>query len=544
MRLMHRIRDTSQRRGSAAILLSFGQIAVLVALVALLAIGLRFAAPALPRMAVTMVTVFYFVFIGFKLLVWFSSVRYKLPRRYRFDRNDPTLPTYTILVPVVNESRDVMRRLVIALSELVYPTDKLDILLLTESRDDVTNEAIDGIELPGFIRRVVVPDAGPQTKPKACNYGYMRSDGEMVVIYDAEDRPDKFQLLKAVSAMRSARQTDSRVACLQAKLLFWNPLQSLVATFYYAEYRTHYDYVLPGLAKLKLIPPLGGTSNHFLRSALETVTGRNGVWQFEYNDGQEGTVTVKGPWDGFNVTEDADLAMRLSLAGYRVDILNSYTYEEATAEWGKANRQRGRWIMGYVVTGLVHLRNPIQHIRDVGLTPYLGFQLFVFGTPLALLLNPVTWLATLTYVLFRWVYPVPSVTAYMESLFSWPVYYMGMIVLLCNFLLFFQNLVIPAFAQEETERHPHSIKDQGPLALSLHDAQYGLVTRLLLKPLWWGYTSRPAYRALRKILTGQYKVWDKTPHGAGMAAEDVIAELYSGEASRRDKLSPRGEAVS
>ena len=56
--------------------------------------------------------------------------------------------------------------------------------------------------------------------------------------------------------------------------------------------------------------PLGGTSNHFRRDALEEFGG----------------------WDPFNVTEDADLGIRLARCGYRSETLRLPTYEDAPTE--------------------------------------------------------------------------------------------------------------------------------------------------------------------------------------------------------------------
>ena len=85
------------------------------------------------------------------------------------------------------------------------------------------------------------------------------------------------------------------VACVQAKLAFFNPTQNLITKWFTIEYRMWFTQFLPGLAQLDAPIPLGGTSNHFRREVL-----------LELN-----------AWDPFNVTEDADLGVRLRRAGYR-----------------------------------------------------------------------------------------------------------------------------------------------------------------------------------------------------------------------------------
>ena len=90
---------------------------------------------------------------------------------------------------------------------------------------------------------------------------------------------------------------------------------------------------------------LGGTSNHFRASALQAVGG----------------------WDAFNVTEDADLGIRLARHGYRCGILDSTTYEEANTQLPNWMRQRRRWLKGFLQTWLVHMRNPLLLLRQTGL---------------------------------------------------------------------------------------------------------------------------------------------------------------------------------
>ena len=89
--------------------------------------------------------------------------------------------------------------------------------------------------------------------------------------------------------------------------------------------------------------PLGGTSNHFDVEFLKAIGG----------------------WDSYNVTEDADLGVRIIQNGGVVQVLRSYTMEEApitTIAWLK---QRSRWIKGYIQTFLVHMREPLVTKRNL-----------------------------------------------------------------------------------------------------------------------------------------------------------------------------------
>lgn len=505
-----------KRNESAARLLSPAQVAAgFLLIIAITASAIVLKPEYFFQAIAATVIAFYLLFIGLKIRVLWASSRTRKPLYRIPDVNDPDLPRYTVLVPVYREGK-VVAPLVEALSSMHYPANKLEIILLLEPDDDETLTAVDRVSLPRNFRVLLVPDAGPRTKPKACNVGYQYSNGEMLVIFDAEDRPDPDQLLRAVGAFRAISSQDPSVGCLQAQLAFWNPRESWISSFYWAEYVVHFQTVLPGLSHLGLIPPLGGTSNHFRMEALDAVARANGVWQFRDSGGDQATW---GPWDPYNVTEDADLAMRLALAGYSVGMLDSRTYEEAPDTARKARNQRGRWLQGYMQTGLVHTRHPLRSMRRVGPLRYLTFIMFILGTPVSLIINPIVWGVTILYIA-TCLGGDSAGAMFIDKLFPAPVYYSGMLVAVVgNLVLFFQNLIAPLRRQQETQANaqPSGLHS---LANYLGVQEYGLTVRLLLTPFWWAFTSVSAYRALRKLLIpSQRSHWDKTPHGHALAIE-------------------------
>ncbi len=272
------------------------------------------------------------------------------------------LPVYTILAPLYDEP-EIVPQLIEALSDLDYPPDLLDIKLLLEEDDTRTLAAIQALNLPACFELLHVPALAPRTKPKACNYGLAFARGEFTVIYDAEDMPDPDQLRRAVAKFG---KSDPETACLQARLNFYNPRDNWLTRQFTLEYSMWFDLLLPGLKRLGLPIPLGGTSNHFRTDVLRAIGG----------------------WDPYNVTEDADLGLRLARRGYRCSILNSTTYEEANSETFNWLRQRTRWQKGYMMTWLVHMRHPVWLARQLGLWRTLGFHLFFGGTVLLALCTP------------------------------------------------------------------------------------------------------------------------------------------------------------
>lgn len=272
------------------------------------------------------------------------------------------LPLYSVLVPLYREASSVPR-LVAALSALDYPPEKLDIKLVVEADDDETRAAIAAGGLPPHMEEVAVPAIGPRTKPKALDAALPFARGTFVAIYDAEDLPEPDQLRRALAAFRAGGR---RVACVQARLAVDNGGDSLIASHFAAEYAGQFDVLLPVLSALGLPILLGGTSNHFRRRVLEQV----------------------GAWDPFNVTEDADLGIRLARAGWQTRVITSSTYEEAPVTLRAWLGQRTRWLKGWAQTLLVHGRRPRALVRDIGLRATLALAVLTAGPFAAALVHP------------------------------------------------------------------------------------------------------------------------------------------------------------
>lgn len=276
----------------------------------------------------------------------------------------PGLPFYTVLVPAYQEEA-VIGELVRCLGAIDYPPDRLEVLFLVEKHDPATKAAILEVGLEPFMRVVELPTGPPQTKPRSCNLGLLLARGDLLVIFDAEDRPDRDQLLKAAKAFTEA--SDEKLACVQAKLFFDNATQNLLTHQFAMEYDLRYELILPGVARLGLPISLGGTSNHFRTDILRRIGG----------------------WDAWNVTEDADLGMRCKALGYRVDVIDSVTREDATSAPGPWIRQRTRWLKGFMMTTLVHTRRPLRSLRRFGPSGMVTLLGIMGGTVLTYLCQPV-----------------------------------------------------------------------------------------------------------------------------------------------------------
>jgi len=405
-------------------------------------------------------TTFYLVLCGYKIYLIHLSLRTQREMRFNGDElaslRDYDLPVYSILIPLYREA-EVLPRLISNIERLDYPKDKLDVQLLLEEDDEETIRAASEIEMPPYIRCVIVPHGHPKTKPKACNIGLAQAKGRYLVIYDAEDRPEPDQLKKAVLGFR---RCPPDVICLQAKLNFYNQRQNLLTKWFTTEYSMWFDLFLPGMDYLEAPIPLGGTSNHFDLYKLRELLG----------------------WDAFNVTEDCDLGVRLAMRGYSTKMIDSTTWEEACSNLGYWIRQRSRWTKGYIQTYLVHCRRLLRLSRILGFGKSLSFHLMIGGTPLCLLINPVYWTLTVIWFIFRW--------EALSVLFPFPIILWALICLFVGNFVFVYSCLLAAIRR----------------------GYYDLVKYALFVPVYWLLMSVGAWKGLLQLI---YKpaYWEKTKHG-------------------------------
>ncbi len=275
------------------------------------------------------------------------------------------LPKVSVLVPLFRET-EIAHALIKRLSRLTYPKCLLDVVLVLEENDALTRQTLAEIDLPPWMRAVVVPDGQPRTKPRAMNYALDFCEGDIIGIFDAEDAPDPDQITTIARRFQTAPPD---LVCLQGILDYYNPRQNWLARCFTIEYATWFRTMLPGLARLGFAIPLGGTTLYFRRDVLEELGG----------------------WDAHNVTEDADLGFRLARHGYRTEVIGTVTGEEANCRAWPWIKQRSRWLKGYMTTYLVHMRRPRLLYRQLGAWKFWGFQAHFITALSQFMLAPFLW---------------------------------------------------------------------------------------------------------------------------------------------------------
>jgi cellulose synthase/poly-beta-1,6-N-acetylglucosamine synthase-like glycosyltransferase len=391
--------------------------------------------------------------------------RRPVPRAHR--PPDEELPDYSILIPLRNEA-NMVPQLFAAMRALDYPAERLDIKFVVEARSIETVAAVRDRLGDSRFSLVVVPDAAPRTKPKALDFALPLCRGDFVVVFDAEDIPDADQLWKAAVRFRDSPQT----MCLQAELKIDNAGRNWLTALFAGDYAGHFLVLLPGLARWHLPMPLGGTSNHFRIRHLRELGG----------------------WDAYNVTEDADLGVRLARRRLRVDVLDSATRETAPQTLGPWLGQRTRWAKGWMQTFIVHNRDPGRLSAEMGLGPMLIFEALTLGMIVAPLLH----LGYLMVLVIRWLLGLEPYDSGIWTVFYYAVLGLG-----------YGSALLMTSVGLLRQRRPHLLAVQ------------------LLLPVYWILMSLATVFAAWELLSKPF-YWFKSPHRpASMPLRDRRRRLLS-----------------
>jgi cellulose synthase/poly-beta-1,6-N-acetylglucosamine synthase-like glycosyltransferase len=429
--------------------------------------GLLISAVTLPLISMLLVHVVLSLFYLANLMVRFYALfcAFRQERRHRDEpvsgpaeiTGDP-LPVYSVLVALYKE-KAMAAQLVQALDRLDWPRSRLDIKLVCEEDDAKTIAVLETMRLAPEYEIVRVPVRLPRTKPKALTYALPGCRGSLLVVYDAEDRPDPGQLREAYSAFAKA---PPHIICLQAPLIITNSRQSWLSALFALEYAGLFRGLLPMLSVLDLPLPLGGTSNHFRTATLKAIGG----------------------WDPYNMTEDADLGMRLHRLGYRARVISKPTFEDAPVTLGVWLGQRTRWFKGWLQTWLVLMREPGKLAREMGFAGFIVFQILIAGLLLSSLGHPIiiAFLVYLTWTLLQQ-------TAHAADSLTLSLFVIDTVNIFGSYAVF-----IALGRNRMTRRERRAVGWQW-----------------IFVPVYWLVMSAAAWKAVFELRSKPF-VWNKTPH--------------------------------
>ncbi len=381
-------------------------------------------------------------------------------------------PRITILIALYDEA-ETAPLLIDALNALDYPPELLDVKLVLDADDYLTGPALSACGLPAFAEILVTPDGRPRTKPRVLNLAMEFARGDIISVYDAEDRsaPDQ---LRRIAAQFDAAPAD--IACIQARLGYYNANENFISLCFEIEYAPWFDVMLPGLRRLGLPIPLGGMPFFIRRGALVDAGG----------------------WDSFNVTEDADLGIMLGRAGMKTELSDSLTAEDANSRLASWIKQRSRWLKGYLAIWITHMSRLGELLADIGLWRFIGVNVLLLSAVFGYLALPAMWLGA-------WALWFVGPSGLPAALIA-AVEMLGDVTVLC-------------------------IQALGAAAcLGLwRRGRRRLVPFVLLLPLYWPLGAIAAYLAVCELVVSPSS-WRKTPHGVGRIAQQMRAETV-----RRDQ---------
>lgn len=430
----------------------------LVAVLAALTLGIMHAPAWLATILIFGALITLVMTTGLKIAALVAQITHRLPTGPEPLHRVPMqrMPRVSVLVPLFREER-IAEALIKRLSRLTYPKALLEVVLVLEAKDSVTRATLARTQLPQWIRVVEVPDDGTiTTKPRALNYALDFCHGSIIGVWDAEDAPEHDQIEKVVARFAQAKPD---VACLQGILDYYNSDQNWLARCFTIEYASWWRLILPGVERLNMVLPLGGTTLFFRRDILEELGG----------------------WDAHNVTEDADLGIRLARRGYRTELLPTITFEEANCHAWPWVKQRSRWLKGFLITYFVHMRRPRALLADLGARRFAGIQAMFLATVLQFAALPLLW----SFWLPTFGLPHP-VTTTLGS---------GIILPIAAFFIVTEliNLVVGILAVSDDERRH-------------------LVPWVLTMPVYFMLGTLASYKAIYELMRDPF-YWDKTQHG-------------------------------
>ncbi len=264
--------------------------------------------------------------------------------------SDDDAPIVDVFVPSYNESIEIVAPTLAAAKRMNYPAGKLNVFLLddgaTEEKLQSENAAVASravtrrqtlqalcVEL-GV--RYLAREENRHAKAGNLNNGLANSDGEIIVVFDADHVPAQSFLTETVGFFKN----DEKLFLVQTPHFFLNPdpiEKNLSATRMPAENEMFYGLVQKGLDKWNAAF-FCGSAALLRRQALEQVGG----------------------FHGSSITEDAESALELHSRGWKSLYVDKAMVAGLQPETFDAFiTQRSRWCRGMVQ--ILLLKNPLTN---------------------------------------------------------------------------------------------------------------------------------------------------------------------------------------
>lgn len=303
-------------------------------------------------MAATWLILFYHIFLAFGGYRHFV----KTLTGKDMDTELKEYPKVSILIPAHNEEM-VIGRTVEAMSRIIYPKDKLEIIVVNDCSTDRTGDILARKckEIPNLQVLTLKPPVGAKGKSNALNHGFALSTGEYIVIYDADNTPERRAVLHLVQAI----VTHDELGAVVGKFRTRNKDASLLTRFINIETLSFQWLLQAGRCHFFGITTIPGTNFIIRRKILEDIGG----------------------WNIKALTEDTELTVRIYENGYRIYWLpHAVTWEQEPETLRVWMKQRTRWAQGnmWVMSQYFMKLFSLHNMRMRADVVYFTFTYFVF----------------------------------------------------------------------------------------------------------------------------------------------------------------------
>lgn len=287
-----------------------------------------------------------------------------------FKKQKPPLntdkPFVSILIPAHNEEFTI-ESCIRSLSQLDYykqnnPEDLIEkqrnyeIIVVNDGSTDRTGAILSNLKKELEHLHVITrkPPRASRGKGYVLNEGTRLCKGDVITVFDADARVEPDFLEKSIPYL-----DDDEVVGVQTRVRMYNADKNLLTRMQEVEFSIFGNVILMARDIMGKSALLGGNGQLTRRKFVEDIGG----------------------WDGYAVTEDLNLSIKMMLEGQNIRYCpDTVVWQEAVTNWKPFFRQRVRWATGNLETLFVYLgpiidsKNPVY--KKVDAIQYLVFLLF------------------------------------------------------------------------------------------------------------------------------------------------------------------------
>lgn len=279
-------------------------------------------------------TIVWFILLYHIFLTIFGYRYFLKTQRSTLDSDElPYYPKVTVLIPAHNEEK-VIGNTIDAIMRSIYPKEKLEVIVINDSSTDRTGEVLKerAKRYPNLKVLEIKPPLGAKGKANALNQGLKLASGDFIVVYDADNTPERRAILNLVRFILD----DPNLGAVVGKFRTRNKDRSILTRFINIETLSFQWLVQSSRNYLWGLATIPGTNFIIRKELLEKIGG----------------------WETSSLTEDTELTIRIYQSGYRILwIPYAVTWEQEPERLGIWFKQRTRWARGNLAVIFTYLKN-------------------------------------------------------------------------------------------------------------------------------------------------------------------------------------------